>query len=169
MIGELERLVRDHPYRERLRGQLMLALYRSGRQAEALAAFRDARTGFVEELGIEPSTELRELHDAILAQDESLAYSARMLRRAGREAVSAGDGRERGARNPSARRFDGPPAGARRPGPTGWARAIGAHQQIVAETVAGYGGRVAEVHDAFARLAWAPTTGDCPMTHRWLI
>jgi DNA-binding SARP family transcriptional activator len=72
VVGELERLVLGHPYRERLRGQLMLALYRTGRQAEALDAYRKARATLVEELGIEPSTELRELHDAVLAQDPSL-------------------------------------------------------------------------------------------------
>ena len=72
VLGELERLVRDYPYRERLRGQLMLALYRTGRQAEALAAYRAARSALVDELGIEPSVELRQLHEAILAQDGSL-------------------------------------------------------------------------------------------------
>ena len=72
VLGELERLVRDYPYRERLRGQLMLALYRTGRQAEALAAYRAARSALVDELGIEPSVELRQLHEAILAQDETL-------------------------------------------------------------------------------------------------
>jgi predicted ATPase/DNA-binding SARP family transcriptional activator len=72
VLGELERLVRDYPYRERLRGQLMLALYRTGRQAEALAAYRTARSVLVDELGIEPSVELRQLHEAILAQDETL-------------------------------------------------------------------------------------------------
>jgi len=72
VLGELERLVRDYPYRERLRGQLMLALYRTGRQAEALAAYRAARSVLVGELGIEPSVELRELHEAILGQDEAL-------------------------------------------------------------------------------------------------
>ncbi|MBV8711628.1 MAG: hypothetical protein JOY56_07600, partial [Solirubrobacterales bacterium] len=71
-LGELERLVRDYPYRERLRGQLMLALYRTGRQAEALAAYRAARSALVDELGIEPSVELRQLHEAILAQDPAL-------------------------------------------------------------------------------------------------
>jgi predicted ATPase/DNA-binding SARP family transcriptional activator len=69
VLGELELLVRDYPYRERLRGQLMLALYRTGRQAEALAAYRAARSALVDELGIEPSVELRQLHEAILAQD----------------------------------------------------------------------------------------------------
>ena len=72
VLGELERLVRDYPYRERLRGQLMVALYRTGRQAEALAAYRAARSALVDELGIEPSVELRQLHEAILAQDRAL-------------------------------------------------------------------------------------------------
>ncbi|HEY2437400.1 MAG TPA: BTAD domain-containing putative transcriptional regulator [Solirubrobacteraceae bacterium] len=74
-IGDLERLVREHPFRERLRGQLMLALYRTGRQADALAAYRSARAALVDELGIEPSAQLRELHEAILAQAPSLLRS----------------------------------------------------------------------------------------------
>ena len=72
LIGELETLVKRQPFRERLRAQLMLALYRSGRQAEALDAFQDARRTLVEELGIEPSRELEELQRAILAQDPTL-------------------------------------------------------------------------------------------------
>ena len=72
VVGELEALVTEHPLRERLRGQLMLALYRSGRQAEALAAYQDTRRVLVDELGIEPSQSLRELHQAILQQDPSL-------------------------------------------------------------------------------------------------
>jgi YVTN family beta-propeller protein len=71
-IGELESLVDRHPFRERLRAQLMLALYRSGRQAEALRAYQDARRTLVDELGIEPGEELRGLERAILAQDQSL-------------------------------------------------------------------------------------------------
>ena len=62
LIAELEALVAEHPLRERLRAQLMLALYRSGRQAEALDVYQDARRALVEELGIEPGRELRELH-----------------------------------------------------------------------------------------------------------
>ena len=72
LVGELEELVERHPLRERLRGQLMIALYRSGRQADALGAFRDARSTLVDELGIEPGAELRALHERILAQDPGL-------------------------------------------------------------------------------------------------
>jgi len=73
LIGELEELVRRNPLRERPYAQLMLALYRSGRQAEALATYRAARTTLVEELGLEPGDELQELHRAILTHDPRLA------------------------------------------------------------------------------------------------
>jgi DNA-binding SARP family transcriptional activator len=76
LIGELEALVAEHPLRERPRGQLMLALYRSGRQAEALEAYQNARRALTEELGIELSQELRELERAILRQDGALALVA---------------------------------------------------------------------------------------------
>ena len=72
LVGELESLVKEHPLRERLRGQLMLCLYRSGRQAEALEAYQEARRALVEEIGIEPGHRLRELHQAILQQDPGL-------------------------------------------------------------------------------------------------
>jgi len=72
LTGELEALVRAHPLRERLRAQLMLALYRSGRQAEALVAYQDARRVLVEELGIEPGRALRGLERSILEQDPVL-------------------------------------------------------------------------------------------------
>ncbi len=76
LVGELEALAARHPWRERLHGQLMLALYRSGRQADALEAYQTARTTLVEELGIEPGRALRELHQAILDQDEELDLAA---------------------------------------------------------------------------------------------
>jgi len=72
LVPELEALVASQPLRERPRAQLMLALYRSGRQADALAAYRAARDTLVDELGLEPGPELRELESAILRQDESL-------------------------------------------------------------------------------------------------
>ena len=68
----LERLIAEHPLRERLRYLQMLALYRAGRQAEALEAYRKARTRLVDEIGVEPGPELRELHEAILRQDPAL-------------------------------------------------------------------------------------------------
>jgi DNA-binding SARP family transcriptional activator/class 3 adenylate cyclase len=74
VIAQLEALIAEHPFRERLRAQLMLALYRSDRQADALQAYQDARRKLVEELGIEPGERLRELERAILAQDPALAW-----------------------------------------------------------------------------------------------
>jgi DNA-binding SARP family transcriptional activator len=72
VIPELGRLVADHPLRERLHGSLMLACYQAGRQAEALAAYQHARRLLVNELGVEPSDDLRELHERILAADPGL-------------------------------------------------------------------------------------------------
>src|SRR4051794_26465525 len=99
LVAELEALVREHPLRERLRAQHMLALYRSGRQAEALESFQDARRALVDELGLEPGRELRELEQAILAQDPVLdlpRLRARATvparRRRGRALIAAGAG-----------------------------------------------------------------------------
>jgi DNA-binding SARP family transcriptional activator len=72
LVGELEQLVAEHPLRERFRAQLMLALYRSGRQAEALEAYRRAREALVEGFGIEPTTVLQQLERQILVQDPAL-------------------------------------------------------------------------------------------------
>ena len=72
VVGELEMLVAEHPLRERLRGLLMLALYRDGRQAEALRIYQDTRRMLGEELGIEPSPLLQNLESKILQQDPTL-------------------------------------------------------------------------------------------------
>ena len=75
LTAELEHLVAEHPLRERLYGQLMLALYRCGRQAEALAAYRRARDMLAGELGIDPGEPLRHLHGSVLAHDPALDWS----------------------------------------------------------------------------------------------
>ena len=72
VIGQLDTLIFEHPYREGLRAQLMLALYRCDRQADALQAYQDARQTLVDELGIEPGERLRALERAILAQDPAV-------------------------------------------------------------------------------------------------
>lgn len=94
VVGELGALVREHPLRERFVGQLMIALYRSGRQADALESYRDARRRLVEELGLEPSHDLLELEHAILAQAPELEPPARDTARV--LPAAAAPGRRRG-------------------------------------------------------------------------
>jgi predicted ATPase/DNA-binding SARP family transcriptional activator len=72
LVGDLKALVAGHPLRERSRGQLMLALYRSGRQGEALRTFQEGRRALADELGVDPGPELAELHQQILLQAASL-------------------------------------------------------------------------------------------------
>jgi WD40 repeat protein/DNA-binding SARP family transcriptional activator len=91
LVGELEALVSQHPLREQFRAQLMLALYRAGRHAEAVSLYHDGRRRLVDELGIEPSAQLRRLAGLMLRQDDSLDS-----RPAQRAAATTG----RGARNP---------------------------------------------------------------------
>src|SRR5207302_11133250 len=98
LVGELEALVHRHPYRERLRAQLMLALYRSGRHAEALASYQGFRRMLSEELGIDPSARLRELERRMLQQDVSLDIAP--------DAAPAVAGRD-----PAAARFTASPPG----------------------------------------------------------
>src|SRR5215469_5654567 len=80
LVAELHALVDAHPLRERLYQQLMIALYRCGRQAEALAVYRSARPTLVQELGIEPGPGLKRMERAILGQDASLEPPARAVR-----------------------------------------------------------------------------------------
>ena len=76
VVSELGALIAEHPYREGLRARLMLALYRAGRQAEALEAYQDARAALSDELGLEPGDQLKQLHQAILRQESALASTA---------------------------------------------------------------------------------------------
>jgi DNA-binding SARP family transcriptional activator len=78
LVPDLEALTAEHPYRERLHGQLMLALYRSGRQADALGRFQEVRRLLDEELGLEPGEQLKLLQKAILAHDPSLDAPSRV-------------------------------------------------------------------------------------------
>jgi YVTN family beta-propeller protein len=80
LVGELEGMVAQHPLRERFRGQLMLALYRSGRQADALRVYREGRETLVEQLGLEPSEPLQRLEHAILVHDPALEAPAGVAR-----------------------------------------------------------------------------------------
>jgi predicted ATPase/DNA-binding SARP family transcriptional activator len=89
LAGELQQLVVEHPLRERLHGQLMRSLYRCGRQADALQAYRQAREVLVDQLGIEPGAELRALERAILAQDPALDLGRRADERAGGAGIPA--------------------------------------------------------------------------------
>jgi DNA-binding SARP family transcriptional activator len=75
LVPELEALVREHPLREQPRAQLMLALYRAGRQAEALAVYQDTRRALLDELGIDPGPALQRLERGILNQDEALDWA----------------------------------------------------------------------------------------------
>ena len=99
VVAELETRVAEHPLRERLRGQLMLALYRSGRQAEALEVYRDGRRLLADELGLEPGAELQRLERAILSQDASLEAPAERQRPEAKPTSTPPkrDGRRRGA------------------------------------------------------------------------
>ncbi|MQA84804.1 MAG: tetratricopeptide repeat protein [Streptosporangiales bacterium] len=76
LIGELAGLIAEHPLRERLRAAYMLALYRAGRRADALGAYQEARSTFVEQLGLDPAPALRELEQAILNDDPSISAPA---------------------------------------------------------------------------------------------
>jgi DNA-binding SARP family transcriptional activator len=89
LVSELEGLVREHPVRERLRGHLMVSLYRAGRQADALDCYRSGRRAMLDELGIEPGRALQELEAAILRHDPALEPPVEAS--ASRRAASSGE------------------------------------------------------------------------------
>jgi len=94
VVGELETLVAEEPLRERFHAQRILALYRCGRQADALDAYRQARSALVEAIGVEPGPELRRLQEAILRQDPALeAPAAELRKRVDAAAGQTADGR----------------------------------------------------------------------------
>src|SRR3954447_657307 len=92
LTAELDGLVRDHPLRERLHGQSMLALYRSGRQADALTAYRRAHDLLTEDLGIDPGEPLERLHAAVLAHDPALDWTGAAAPADGQPGAGAGVG-----------------------------------------------------------------------------
>ena len=176
LVGELEALVGEHPLRERLRELLILSLYRCGRQADALEAYRQARKTLVEEHGIEPSSSLKELEKSILAQDAELApppasrrtnlpsagdAAHRPRARAGRArrarvASAAGDtdrvggsGKTRLALEPAAKLVEDYPDGV-------WWVPLAALRDpgLVEPTIA----HLLSVKDGLARTCWAPRT-----------
>lgn len=141
LAGELEALVAEHPLRERLRAQLMLALYRSGRQAEALASYQAVRRALVDELGIEPDRSLRELEQAILRQDPSL------------DLPSGHEDADRTSGAVARHKADGLPS--RRALPTGTVTLLFADVEGSTRLLHGLGERYADVHARIRELVRA--------------
>ena len=132
LIGELQGLLAEHPTRERFAAELMLALYRSGRQAEALAVYRDARRVLVEQVGVEPGPELQRLQQAVLATTRR--SSCRLPAAGARATGGRGGARARRSRGPRLRR------GAALPRPPN--RTIGRAREVGAVARAATGGLV---------------------------
>jgi DNA-binding SARP family transcriptional activator len=141
LIAELKRLCDVHPARERLHEQMMLALFRSGRRAEALGAYQEARRWLVAELGIEPSSELQSLHQRVLASDASLLDTA---------ALSAVGGRAAGGRAAGGQAAGGQAAGGQ--AAAGRAAAPAQPAQLPAD-LADFTGRASETAELAGWLA----------------
>src|SRR5215207_7874311 len=140
LVGRLEALIGEHPYRERLRAQLMLALYRCERQADALQAYQDARSTLVEELGIEPGERLRELERAILAQEPALAAPAAAPPEVGEGGRDAGD-LPTGVVTFLLTDIEGS-SGLWEADADAMAAALELHDELIAQAVNGHGGRL---------------------------
>jgi class 3 adenylate cyclase/DNA-binding winged helix-turn-helix (wHTH) protein len=139
VIAQLEVLIAEHPYRERLRAQLMLALYRCDRQADALQAYQDARRELVEELGIEPGERLRELERAILAQDRTLLAPAAPHPRA--DAPAAPEELPTGVVTFALTDIEGS-SGLWESDPTAMASALELHDELIARAAEEHAGRL---------------------------
>jgi predicted ATPase/class 3 adenylate cyclase/DNA-binding winged helix-turn-helix (wHTH) protein len=155
VVGQLEALIDEHPFRERLRAQLMLALYRADRQADALQAYQDARRRLVEELGIEPGERLRELERAILAQDAALAQPLRPAEEPPAPAAPEEDAPEQDALAEAAPPVELPTgvvtfvltdiedsSGLWESDSDGMAAALELHDELIARTATAHGGRL---------------------------
>ncbi|MFK4144026.1 BTAD domain-containing putative transcriptional regulator [Streptomyces sp. NPDC004065] len=146
LVGELHALLADYPLRDSLRGSLMLALFRSGRQADALAVYEEGRRFLAEELGLEPSRHLRALHAEILADSP-----------AARGPAQAG---------PGARRAHTPPADGAAPpadAPPPPARTPGNHRHYLPHDLTDFTGRTAEVDSLLALAGQEPDADASPL------
>jgi predicted ATPase/DNA-binding SARP family transcriptional activator len=141
VVPELEALVREHPLRERLRELLILALYRAGRQADALAAYQDARTALVDELGLDPGEGLQQLEKAILVHDPSLDVAV---------ATSTPDGLPTGTVTFLFTDVEGSTAVLARIGSVAYATLLDEHRSLLRSVFAGAGGHEVDTQgDAF--------------------
>ncbi len=176
VVPDLERLLATNPLRERLRSQLMLALYRSGRQADALRAYRDGRDLLVEELGIEPGPALRRLQEEILLQSPTLDWQPPGRARAAAAGSHGQAGATRGPTGGTRGNSDGKRGSSGdahgQPGATGRGRSAPGHRlgQAPVAGQASAGGQAqpgrsrrpaAERHDGHAAAVW-PAAGAPP-------
>jgi predicted ATPase/DNA-binding SARP family transcriptional activator len=141
LVAELEALVREHPWRERLHAQLMLALYRAGRQADALEVYRGARAHLADELGLEPGPALRALHAQVLEQSPALEPEANRSAHRHTPSTRVGIRAPEGTIALLFTDIEGSTQLATELGPD-WARVLAEHQELVGGALAAGGGFV---------------------------